>query len=78
MHAYIGHRAEDPKEGEERQQLYAKTRAEAFGKEVKKRILLGTFALSAEYVHFPSHSTVPPPFLGHRWHKGEVCKEERL
>lgn len=28
--------------------LYARTRSAVFGKEVKKRILLGTFALSAE------------------------------
>ena len=28
--------------------LYARTRSAGFGKEVKKRILLGTFALSAE------------------------------
>jgi aspartyl-tRNA(Asn)/glutamyl-tRNA(Gln) amidotransferase subunit A len=29
--------------------MYKKTRSEAFGKEVKKRILLGTFVLSANY-----------------------------
>lgn len=28
--------------------LYARTRSAGFGKEVKKRSLLGTFALSAE------------------------------
>ncbi|GAA5860328.1 hypothetical protein JCM8547_003464 [Rhodosporidiobolus lusitaniae] len=32
----------------ERQQLFARTRAEGFGEEVKKRVLLGAFALSAE------------------------------
>jgi aspartyl-tRNA(Asn)/glutamyl-tRNA(Gln) amidotransferase subunit A len=31
------------------QSLYKKTRAEAFGKEVQRRILLGTFVLSANY-----------------------------
>ncbi|MBX2956530.1 MAG: Asp-tRNA(Asn)/Glu-tRNA(Gln) amidotransferase subunit GatA [Cyclobacteriaceae bacterium] len=31
------------------QSLYKKTRTEAFGKEVQKRILLGTFVLSASY-----------------------------
>lgn len=31
------------------QSLYKKTRAEGFGKEVQRRILLGTFALSASY-----------------------------
>ncbi|GAA6047478.1 hypothetical protein JCM3770_005767 [Rhodotorula araucariae] len=41
-----GHRAEE-RVGE-KGQLYAKTRTEGFGKEVRKRLLLGTFALSAE------------------------------
>lgn len=35
-------------EGAGKGMLYAKTRSAGFGKEVKKRILLGTFALSAE------------------------------
>lgn len=30
--------------------VYAQTRTAGFGKEVQKRILLGTYALSAEYV----------------------------
>lgn len=41
-----GHRADDPSDLYE---LYARTRAEGFGPEVKRRILLGTFALSAGY-----------------------------
>ena len=40
-----GHRAE----ADSLERLYAKTRAEGFGAEVKRRILLGTFALSAGY-----------------------------
>ncbi|MGE0190738.1 MAG: Asp-tRNA(Asn)/Glu-tRNA(Gln) amidotransferase subunit GatA [Planctomycetota bacterium] len=40
-----GHRAE----ADTLERLYAKTRAEGFGAEVKRRILLGTFALSAGY-----------------------------
>ncbi|KPV78035.1 uncharacterized protein RHOBADRAFT_32644 [Rhodotorula graminis WP1] len=42
----FGHRAEE-KVGE-KEQLYARTRTEGFGKEVRKRLLLGTFALSAD------------------------------
>ncbi|GAA5849172.1 hypothetical protein JCM9279_005811 [Rhodotorula babjevae] len=42
----FGYRAEE-KAGE-KEQLYARTRTEGFGEEVRKRLLLGTFALSAE------------------------------
>lgn len=41
-----GYRTEDPKNLLE---LYKKTRSEGFGDEVKRRIMLGTFALSAGY-----------------------------
>ena len=42
----FGHRAEDPKSLRD---LYERTRAEGFGPEVKRRIMLGTYALSAGY-----------------------------
>jgi aspartyl-tRNA(Asn)/glutamyl-tRNA(Gln) amidotransferase subunit A len=41
-----GHRCENPKSLAD---LYARSRAEGFGAEVRKRILLGTYALSAGY-----------------------------
>lgn len=41
-----GHRTQDPKNLLE---MYTKTRAEGFGDEVKRRIMLGTYALSAGY-----------------------------
>jgi aspartyl-tRNA(Asn)/glutamyl-tRNA(Gln) amidotransferase subunit A len=43
---HFGHRAEG---AEDLYSLYARTRAEGFGPEVKRRIMLGTYALSAGY-----------------------------
>ena len=41
-----GHRCEDPTDLED---LYKRSRSEGFGREVKRRILIGTYALSAGY-----------------------------
>ncbi|OEC47281.1 aspartyl/glutamyl-tRNA amidotransferase subunit A [Pseudomonas sp. 1D4] len=42
----FGHRCEDPKD---LMDLYKRSRAEGFGSEVKRRIMVGTYALSAGY-----------------------------
>ena len=42
----FGHRCDDPKDLED---LYKRSRTEGFGDEVKRRILIGTYALSAGY-----------------------------
>jgi aspartyl-tRNA(Asn)/glutamyl-tRNA(Gln) amidotransferase subunit A len=42
----FGHRCDKPKDLED---LYKRSRAEGFGKEVKRRIMIGTYALSAGY-----------------------------
>ena len=42
----FGHRCEDPKDLED---LYVRSRGEGFGPEVKRRIMVGTYALSAGY-----------------------------
>ncbi len=43
---HYGHRTENP---ENYVEVYTKSRAEGFGKEVKRRIMLGTYALSSGY-----------------------------
>jgi aspartyl-tRNA(Asn)/glutamyl-tRNA(Gln) amidotransferase subunit A len=43
---HYGHRTANPKDYIE---VYSKSRAEAFGQEVKRRIMLGTYALSSGY-----------------------------
>jgi len=42
----FGHRCKDPKDLED---LYKRSRSEGFGAEVKRRIMIGTYALSAGY-----------------------------
>ncbi len=42
----FGHRCDDPKDLED---LYKRSRGEGFGAEVKRRIMIGTYALSAGY-----------------------------
>lgn len=42
----FGHRCDDPKDLED---LYKRSRGEGFGEEVKRRIMVGTYALSAGY-----------------------------
>jgi len=42
----FGHRCENPKDLED---LYKRSRAEGFGEEVRRRIMIGTYALSAGY-----------------------------
>jgi aspartyl-tRNA(Asn)/glutamyl-tRNA(Gln) amidotransferase subunit A len=43
---HYGHRTENPRDYIE---VYSKSRAEVFGEEVKRRIMLGTYALSSGY-----------------------------
>lgn len=43
---HYGHRTSDPKDYVE---VYSKSRAEGFGREVKRRIMLGTYVLSSGY-----------------------------
>jgi len=43
---HYGHRTQNPRDYVE---VYSKSRAEAFGQEVKRRIMLGTYALSSGY-----------------------------
>jgi Asp-tRNA(Asn)/Glu-tRNA(Gln) amidotransferase A subunit family amidase len=41
-------------------EVYAHSRTAGFGAEVKRRILLGTYALTAEYSPPPPFSDIPP------------------
>src|SRR6201999_540017 len=48
----FGHRADfSKKPAEDLAEFYCRTRGEGFGSEVKRRIVLGTYALSSGYYH---------------------------
>ena len=49
MSRYDGIRFGNGKDGENLEEIYLNTRSEGFGDEVKRRIMLGTYALSAGY-----------------------------
>lgn len=55
-----GYRAADPKNLDD---LYCRSRSEGFGQEVQRRILLGTYVLSAGYydAYYKKAATGPPP-----------------
>jgi aspartyl-tRNA(Asn)/glutamyl-tRNA(Gln) amidotransferase subunit A len=57
----FGHRAEDP---EDLLDLYCRSRGEGFGAEVKRRILTGTYVLSAGYYDASEGAAGPPAHRG--------------